>query len=981
MYQSTTAVPNLDKHQSSFNKLNGKQQEAVLKTEGQVLVLAGPGSGKTEILAIRIGQILKQQDVYPSNILCLTYSNAAVDAMRNRLRELIGATADEIGIYTYHSLCNKLIQQNANDTFKGRTLITDAQRFMLIEKIIYGHLSPSDKSFLKPASGARINDLTRIFSTLKQEGITKDELIRHAEKCINNILPFEEKYLRLNGELNAAGEKLKNRINSFANEIANMYEDYNGQLEAKNKYEFEDMLIEGVLLLKGNKNFVTHLHEQYQYILVDEFQDTNLKQLALIDELCSKEMEPNIFAVGDDDQCIYRFQGANSFNFEWMRNKFPKLETIVLDINYRSTDVILKESFRLISNNGDRQPEKDKPLIAGNPAYNNISHKPVVKVYENAEQEAFDIARQIHESYDGQYNGVAILARKHREFDIIIKCLDHFKIPHKTNRNWVDLLSTPFGINFYNLLQFIRCHDGNKRLAEGFLVQFLMGKHTGNDVLRAFLLYKKSSKTSFYDWLNSDENKNTVLLETAKKLNEIHLNQNNLDLIGHVNECIVLAEQGLNYTSIEQEKNALNEFVSSFLLTDKDKTMWSLANMLWYHKENGISIKVELEVNEDVNQNCVLLSTIHGSKGLQYDAVFLIVCQNTNWEERNHGEGIKVPDLLNRFIVPEPDSKDDMRRLIYVAFTRAKTKLHISCYRKSYSGKDLYMTSLLEGLKLSDQVQFEEVSEFELPSMGTDTYQVACDDELMSLIRERLMTYEISPSSTGSFERCQNEYFFNALMKMPGKSAEAASFGTLVHEVLQLVASEPHRQSDQRFIDKLVEQEMEKLKLNFHTTRIGRYMQYGKWLIKDYLSNYPMLQKPDCIENEFHAILSNGAKLKGKLDRVEINGNLVKVVDYKTGKWKESLKKFESAEEPGTQYWRQANMYTFLMNENFKEASDFIFEFHYPEKEKTIEPYTYEQNQFFHDWLGELWTKTQSLTFDSQCANPACVYCRNKLNN
>jgi DNA helicase-2/ATP-dependent DNA helicase PcrA len=109
MFHSTTAVPTLDKHQTSFNKLNGKQQEAVLKTEGQVLVLAGPGSGKTEILAIRIGQILKQQDVYPSNILCLTYSNAAVDAMRNRLRELIGATANEIGIYTYHSLCNKLI--------------------------------------------------------------------------------------------------------------------------------------------------------------------------------------------------------------------------------------------------------------------------------------------------------------------------------------------------------------------------------------------------------------------------------------------------------------------------------------------------------------------------------------------------------------------------------------------------------------------------------------------------------------------------------------------------------------------------------------------------------------------------------------------------------------------------------------------------------------------------------------------------------
>lgn len=981
MYQSTTAVLTKDKHQLAFNKLNDRQKEAVMKTEGPVLVLAGPGTGKTEILAVRIGQILKQQDVYPSNILCLTYSNAAVDAMRSRLNELIGQAAEGVAIFTYHSLCNKLIHDNAGDTFKGRSLITDAQRHMLIEKIIYEHLSVSDKGYLKPASAVRVNDLSRIFNTLKQEGITKDELIGHAENCLNNILPFEEKYIKKNGELNAEGKKLQARITSFATNVANMYDDYNVQLEDKNKYEFEDMLIEGVLLLQANTNLTKRLQEQYQYILIDEFQDTNLKQIALIDVLCSSDMEPNIFAVGDDDQCIYRFQGANKKNFEWIRNKFRNLETIVLDVNYRSTSVILENSFELISNNTDRQTEKNKPLKAGNSDYQDVSYKPTLRVFENAEQEAFDIVNQILQNSDGQYGGIAILARKHKEFNIIIKWLDHYKIPYQTNRHWIDLLATSFGKRFYYLLQFIRCNEENKQLAEGFLVQFLLNIYSGKEILNAFLLSKKASKGSFFEWLTSDENSFIGLLETAKKINEIYSKRNTVELITQVNLFIELALEGLNQPSLAEEKTALDEFVSSFISTDREKTISSLANMLWYHKENGISIRVDLKVKEENDQNAVILSTIHGSKGLQYDTVYLIGCQDTNWENRSAGEGIKVPDLLNRFIVPEPDSLDDMRRLIYVACTRAKTRLNISCYRKNYNDKDLLITVLLKDFKISDKVQYEEIPSFDLPMLKNNNYQVDCEPELMNLINDRVSNYEISPTSTGTWVRCQNEYFFNSLMKLPGTSSEAASFGTLIHEVLQLIVCSPEKQQDQKFIDITFDQEIKKLTLNFHPTRIGRYKQYGKLLIKDYLSKYPIQKQPDYIENEFHHILPNGAKLKGKLDRVEIHGDLVKVIDYKTGKWKGQLKAFQSEEDPGTQYWRQANIYTLLMHENFKQASSFSFEFHYPENIKTIDPYTYESNQSFLDWLGDMWTKTQALSFQSTCSDVECVYCKNKINN
>ncbi|MCF8214779.1 MAG: PD-(D/E)XK nuclease family protein, partial [Chitinophagaceae bacterium] len=196
---------------------------------------------------------------------------------------------------------------------------------------------------------------------------------------------------------------------------------------------------------------------------------------------------------------------------------------------------------------------------------------------------------------------------------------------------------------------------------------------------------------------------------------------------------------------------------------------------------------------------------------------------------------------------------------------------------------------------------------------------------------------------------------------------------------LQAVSAIPAQQHDPLCIASLVDEEMRKLKLNFHPTRIGRYKQYGKWLINDYLKSYPFVKKPDHVEGEFHHQLPNGAKLKGKLDRVEIHEGTVKVIDYKTGKYKGVLKAFESEEDPGTPYWRQANMYTLLMQENFKDASAYSFEFHYPENQKTVDPFTYENNPAFLDWLETIWTKTQSISFATNCANQDCIYCKNKL--
>ena len=966
----------------SVNKLNQKQLRAVSQTEGPVLVLAGPGTGKTEVLAIRIGHILKERNVNPSNILCLTYSNAGVKAMRKRLKDLIGETADKVEISTFHAFSNKLIGQYNPGKIQVRNLITDAQRSMLIEKIIFDHLSAEDPANIKPASGKKISNLIKIFATLKQEGLTQEEIQQYAHHCIDNILPYEQQYLKQNNELNAKGKELKERIVHFADNISVMFEDYCNELEKRNKIEYEDMLIEAIALLTSNSDLLNSQRENYLYILVDEFQDTNKKQLALLDLLVSGNMEPNLFVVGDDDQCIYRFQGASSLNFDWMRNKFnQKLETIVLDTNYRSTSVLLQEAFGLIRQNNNRQPEKQQALIAGKRKYVDIDPiLPSFKSFENAEQEACAIARSIAQQLN---NGkaaeqIAILARRHADFDPLKKWLLLYNIAWQSNIQGGNLLEGYFGKSIFYLIQFIKNQDSGGYNAAGFFTQFMLLKTNANELIKAFIKSRNEKNYNLYQWLQNHHNGIQYFNKLSTAIDELIETKNeplNNRIIQLLDEAVFA---GADIMLSEEEKKAWSDFIQMFLETDRYKNIVSLADFLWYHDQNQIAIKVESN-EQTLDDDAVILSTIHGSKGLEYDTVYLIACHNKNWENHDHRGSIKVPDLLNRFISPEADSLDDMRRLIYVACTRAQTTLHVSVHRKTASDKETSITALLQTFGTMNGVELEIVEDFPLPEIAVDSYTIQADEELMNLVREKINSFEISPTSTGVWQRCQNEFLFTQVLKMGGFFSEAPIFGTVVHNVLQRYAANENRETIPNFIFDLIDQEMNKQKHLFHSTHFEKYKIYAKWLVPHYLRNNPIHKTPSHIEGEFHAVLSNGVKIKGKLDRVEVNGDEVKVIDYKTGRYKDQLKLFSDHGQPGTQYWRQAMMYSMLMRENFKEKNSMKFEFHYPEIENGVYTFNEEDHEGFNEWLGHIWDKTNRMEFSVACDDPGCVYCAAKL--
>jgi len=962
----------------AFKKLNDRQRQAVVTTEGPVMVLAGPGTGKTEILAVRIGHLLNQPGINSNNILCLTYSNSGVNAMKGRLSELIGGEAEKISVFTFHSFAKKLLDSNSSDFFSGRTLISDAERYMLIEKLIHDYLVPEDPGYLKPSFNSTIKKYAEIFNVIRQENLNQDSIIELANRCINDIMPLEEEYNLQNGNgFNKKGRDLAESINWFSTRIAKMYDEYEKELEKRNMFEFEHMLNEAILLLESNQNLLVRLKENYQYILVDEYQDTNLKQIAILDILTKGEVKPNIFVVGDDDQCIYRFQGASEKNFSWIRKRFNHdLCTITLNLNYRSTPVILQYAFGLIQQNDNRQPEKVHPLLSGNSKYNSATHPhPEIMTFQSADHEAYFIANMIKEKIAKGVKPpeIAVLAGTRNDYSQVGKWLNSFGIDTRINQNWDDLLKSPLGKILFNLLQFIRAREGNVYLAEGFLLQALLYKNYYAYLIQTFLQSKTEESRDFYKWLTNYDGiseKMKILLSDICIL----LNSKNETLSENITQILFsLATSDLSDHIDKRHIDAWFKFIVEFKNASKITSIESLAELIWYYYQNNIPIKVDLEKKN--NDEAVVLSTIHGSKGLEYEHVYLIATHDKKWENKSSSRDVQVPKILNRFIVPEANSDDDFRRLLYVACTRAKINLTIS-HCRIFSNKPAVLTKFLHGYKNSTSVVYAEIPEFEIPTIDKDTYVLDADNELLNLIKHKITEYKLSPSALSVWERCQNEFLYNSILKIPSGSNESASFGTLFHEIMKVIGNDISIQYNQTSLNNLIDDLMVKHKYNFHSTHVEKYKAYAKYLVQSYLNAHPIIGRPFKIENTFFSEIDGRVKMKGQLDRVEMQGNTVKVIDYKTGSLRETSKPFKNENEPGTKYWRQAYMYTLLMMQNFEAAQGFKFEFHYPELKPVISVFNYEKNNAFEEFIGSVWDNIQNLRFQKSCGNKDCIYCK-----
>ena len=481
-------------YHEAYNRCNPEQLEAINHIEGPVLVIAGPGTGKTQILSLRIGKILLETDAKPHNILCLTYTDAGTIAMRTRLQQFIGTDAYRVHIHTFHSFCNKVIQENMEYfTLRELQVVSELESVSIMTDLI-DRVKPD--SPLKKYAGDIYSSAPRLqnlFSTMKSENWIPEDISKAIDEYLK-ILPENEGFIYKKANASKGMKAGDPNLRLIEEEVKKMetlraaafeYYSYTKLMADAHRYDYQDMINWVIREFQAQDALLARYQEQYLYILVDEFQDTNGSQSAILNLLTGFWDNPNVFVVGDDDQSIYRFQGANLKNIQDYVSRYSEsLMVVMLKENYRSTQPILDASkaaiennFERITNNVDLQTQFQglhKNLIAKNKAFkDNISPISIFEYFNPLHEEA-DVVKKIEALYkQGEdLSEAAIIYRSHKNIANIIKVFDNRKIPYQAKLQ-LNILELPLVQNLVTILRYIHEESSKPDSGEYLLFQLM----------------------------------------------------------------------------------------------------------------------------------------------------------------------------------------------------------------------------------------------------------------------------------------------------------------------------------------------------------------------------------------------------------------------------------------------------------------------------------------------------------------------------
>lgn len=606
-----------------LDKLNERQKEAVLTTEGPVLVLAGAGSGKTTVLVNRIAYMISEKHIRPWNILAITFTNKAAREMKDRIERLLGDTAKDMWIGTFHSVCVRILRSCIDLLGYSRDfVIYDTADTKTVMKECLRELDIDEKSF-------PVRNVLSIISNAKND--------------LMDAATFENVY------------KSDYRMSI----IAKIYYRYQTKLRKNNAVDFDDIILNTVKILSENPDVLSKYQDKFQYILVDEYQDTNNSQYLLINLLA--QANRNLCVVGDDDQSIYKFRGANIGNILNFEDDYSDVQKITLDQNYRSTQNILDAANSVISNNKGRM---GKSLWTSNGDGNKV----FVYTGTNEYDEARYIARQIKKHFDeqGSFSDCAILYRTNAQSRVIEEMLMRESVPYK-------VLS---GLRFYDrkeikdIIAYLRVvYNPNDDVSLARIINEPKRK-IGNATLEKARNIAREKETSLYDVISHADDYPEFKTAIKKLLSFSEIIQSLIklkdtvtieDLTGRIlNDtgympALVMEDTTESKTRIEN----LGEFIS--VITEFEKNE-ETGNTLGEFLEN-ISLVSDID-GYDENEDSAVLMTIHSAKGLEFPIVFLSGLE----------EGL-FPGMRS---MESDDDIEEERRLCYVAITRAKEQLYIT---------------------------------------------------------------------------------------------------------------------------------------------------------------------------------------------------------------------------------------------------------------------------------------------------------------
>ncbi len=925
------------KFQELYERLNIAQKNAVDAIEGPVMVVAGPGTGKTQILTLRIANILRKTDTDPESILALTFTESGVAAMRRRLLEIIGAPAYSVVISTFHGFCNDVIKNYPEEFPRiiGSQNITEVDQIRVIESLI-GELPLKE---LRPFGDTLhyVREIMSRINDLKRENVSPLVFADVVEREHARFLALSDLYHEKGphkGKMK--GDYLKELKQIDKNkELARVYARYEEELSRNRWYDWSDMIMEVVRELETNEDLLRTLQEQHQYVLVDEHQDTNNAQNRVTELLCNFHPNPNIFVVGDEKQAIFRFQGASLENFAHFKKLYPNAELIILEENYRSTQSILDSAQDIISKSVHAT---SAPLrsTAGHP-----EKKISIHAFSRPEVEAYFVTTDIKEKISRGVppSDIVVLYRDNRDALPFVRMCERFGVPFVVESDQ-DVMVDP---DMRKLLLLLRV--ANEVGADDLLLKALHVDFLGVEPLDVYKIAAYASKHRLFSWdiVRSESLLKDVGVGDSEKINHwfrMFSSWASLSKNRGLTEAfeIIARESGfvahlLGLPDVTEKMDKLNGLFDEIKSLAEKHKEYSLSDFLAYLDTlaaHNLLVKKNAMMGVP---NRVRLMTAHKSKGQEFACVYIVNAYDGHWGNKRRPSLLKLP--LAVFAASGEgfgagNDMEDERRLFFVAVTRAKKEIVVSYSKSNESKREQLPCQFIEEIRpelveIADigryEKEFSEQKElmFRAPILSEGNWKEK------EFIKELFSKNGLSVSALNNYLECPWKYFYTNLIRIPKAKTKHEMYGTAVHSALKdFFENLKDRDLTKEFL-------LEKFffylnrepisKSDFDESRVK-----GERALSGYYdAYYGVWPRQTIVEKDIAGVmLTPEIRLTGKIDKVEFVGAgiEVNVVDYKTSKPKTRGEIEGSTKNSEGNIKRQLVFYNILLN-RFEEGKRF----------------------------------------------------------
>lgn len=904
-------------YQTALDKLNPIQRTAVESIEGPVMVVAGPGTGKTQVLAMRIAHILQVTDTPAYAILALTFTESAAVNMRERVVKLIGKDGYYVNIMTFHAFCTDVLKSHPEyfPIDRQSEPLNDLEKYEMYQTII---LSLELKA-LRPLNTPLffIKDCISTISQLKREGVRPEEYARIIQK----------QWAGLDGDttLTKAQKALQTKQRDKNTELSLIYSAYETQLRSRMRYDFDDMISLVVEAFQKHETLLMEYQEKLHYFLVDEYQDTNTSQNMVVELLASYwGAKANLFVVGDPNQSIYRFQGASIENTLEFVKKFPDAQVLTLNIGYRCPQIVYDSAHALIGHNNLTQAQSSHEL---HEAVSARLQRPDDIQGDTLKRGQFP-SRMLELVFVGQeikrlheegtpYEDIALLYRQNADSVEIQRVLEKWGIPYEIEGG-ENILESEMIRQLIQLMYVIS--DVKHGTEDEKLFEIMAYAWTDIDPVLAMKIAQSAGRAhvsivtliskGFDEFQTHYPRDDVTPLEFHTA--EVFLHQLHTWAIEDMRfvftewfERLIQQSGYLKHILAQENKiellinvNSLFREVKSLVSDVKNLKLDGFLTAMTTMFEHRMSILAE---DMNIQKGVVHLSTVHRGKGREWKTVFLMHCQDGRWGNTVHREMIPLPDgLLHSTDISKKERNEDERRLFYVALTRAQEKVYIM-------SSDTVVTNN-HSKHVIPSMFIDELGEERLESISPDAVSQDVFEHVQTLLQppvsplvkisdreyfaDIVKNLSLSVTSLNTYLRNTDEFIQNALLKVPRAKPVQMAFGTAVHYALEMYNKARMEKSDYSKVQFVTDFQEALRREVIREEDVLAHLTHGAGVLEAYYDMYAQTDPvPVFVERFFgyglRRTMLDDIALVGRIDRIDLldrESKAVRVVDYKTGR-------------------------------------------------------------------------------------------------